>query len=356
MKKILPIILILLFINIASAMHLQGNKTVSLVYKPNLQYQQTYRITNDDNAVYSYDIIIDDYEAYDLTEYFTITPDRFNNVPDNERKFFTITVNLPEKLRLIAKSTTTIKVNPISQNLDKLDAAAEITYIIRPSYYSYSVLPEIKTLGCKYIAVKDFTRKYDFDSINEYIVFVKSEYKYKIRQAFAEITFYDLQTDEKILDFRTNFIDIDPKHNAALKGNLNAVTLENKTYRIVIRLYYEGLMTYYEYDGNNTITTEYECDEIPETPEIIEPDCYGCLLDKECLSYGHRTVQNNISVYCASINEWNSQKAEGESCYNNFECLTNECVDSVCYRFKEEVIDNRNLLQKFFDWLSGLFK
>ena len=108
---------------------------------------------------------------------------------------------------MIAKSTTTIKVNPISQNLDKLDAAAEITYIIKPSYYSYSVLPELRTLGCKYIAVKDFTRKYDFDSINKYEVFVKSEYKYKIRQAYAEITFYDLDTHEKILDFRTNFID-----------------------------------------------------------------------------------------------------------------------------------------------------
>jgi len=183
---------------------------------------------------------------------------------------------------------------------------------------------------------------------------VKSEYKYKIRQAYAEITFYDLDTHEKITDFRTNFVDIDPKHNAALKGNLNAVTLENKTYRIVIRLYYEGLMTYYEYDGNNTITTESDCLEIPEK---VEPACHGCLLDDECKIYGHRTVQNNVSLYCGSIDVWKPQKELNETCYNNFECLSELCVDDSCYEIKEEVVvENKNIFQKFFDWLAGLFK
>lgn len=91
----------------------------------------------------------------------------------------------------------------------------------------------------------------------------------------------------------------------------------------------------------NVNSTKYE----------IEKDCgnYGCLFENECYPYGHRinTYEGDKidDQYCAykfvvkypdgkmrysDKNKFIKQSKTGTECNNNFECLTNYCLNELC--------------------------
>jgi hypothetical protein len=78
--------------------------------------------------------------------------------------------------------------------------------------------------------------------------------------------------------------------------------------------------------------------------ENITIDCnFGCFYNGKCLPYGLRINK----LYCSIDDNMKSQLAEEEACENNFECLTNVCVNSKCI--------SGGLIQKILDWFKNLF-
>ncbi len=69
----------------------------------------------------------------------------------------------------------------------------------------------------------------------------------------------------------------------------------------------------------------------------------GCLYNAQCVSAGIRTSDR----YCSLGGDFTAQKNSKEFCENNFECMSNVCVDSACIE--------QGLFKRFIDWFSSLF-
>ena len=79
--------------------------------------------------------------------------------------------------------------------------------------------------------------------------------------------------------------------------------------------------------------------------------CDGCLLKGRCLPYGTRTIQRNISVYCDINGNWEPQKIEGKNCQNNYECISNYCIDGKCISSQKQWKEQKTLLQMLVNLL-----
>ncbi len=70
-----------------------------------------------------------------------------------------------------------------------------------------------------------------------------------------------------------------------------------------------------------------------ETKEArLKLTCQGCVKDNACLPFGTRTDSAGIPVYCDLVShQLLPQKAkEAAACEQNYECLTNTCINSIC--------------------------
>lgn len=97
-----------------------------------------------------------------------------------------------------------------------------------------------------------------------------------------------------------------------------------------------------------------------EIPPEIEPipitRCDGCLLDQTtCLSYGHRIEIDGEPRFCEIGKELVTQLVRGAPCQNDYECITNQCVDATCQSLMEELRETRNMMERLFGWLAQLF-
>jgi hypothetical protein len=88
--------------------------------------------------------------------------------------------------------------------------------------------------------------------------------------------------------------------------------------------------------------------EVPNKPdtetEFNSYVCSGCIMDKNCYSFGFR----KSGKFCSDSNsQFIEQKQADSSCENNFECSSNVCVSSQCV--------SEGLLQKILNWFKRLF-
>lgn len=108
-----------------------------------------------------------------------------------------------------------------------------------------------------------------------------------------------------------------------------------------------------------------EEEELPQVTPITSPDeCkgVGCVADHSCLSFGIRLVSNEKPSYCDISGRILSQKNDGSSCQNNYECLSNACSSGRCIDFAErlgsleqEVQETKGILTRLMSWLKGIF-
>ncbi|MCX6708197.1 MAG: hypothetical protein NTW67_00910 [Candidatus Woesearchaeota archaeon] len=97
-------------------------------------------------------------------------------------------------------------------------------------------------------------------------------------------------------------------------------------------------------------------------PLPVETSCVGCKRDRMCLQFGIRLVdENGKPVYCDFDSFFKPQKQLGESCQNNYECMSNTCSEkciSVTERIEaveRELKEQRTLIEKILDFFKGLF-
>ena len=107
-------------------------------------------------------------------------------------------------------------------------------------------------------------------------------------------------------------------------------------------------------DGFDNDFDEYtDCDDLDCIdsaycfPGAINGECKdGCLTEKSrCVPYGTRVGK----TYCSIYGGFDNQRAEGNSCDNNYECITNECGSGKC-------ISTYGVLQKIWMWINRLFR
>ncbi|MBW3016696.1 hypothetical protein KY309_03750 [Candidatus Woesearchaeota archaeon] len=94
----------------------------------------------------------------------------------------------------------------------------------------------------------------------------------------------------------------------------------------------------------------------------VEKPCVGCKKESMCLQHGIRFVdENNRPVYCDFDGVFKAQKQLGESCQNNYECLSNSCSQK-CISYEErieaverELKEQRGLIDRMWGFFKRLF-
>lgn len=107
-----------------------------------------------------------------------------------------------------------------------------------------------------------------------------------------------------------------------------------------------------------------------ENIEYIKPECGGCKNDEKCYNIGTRLTLkekynqsyskyitenfgffswlNNNESYCGIEKTFLEQKEEGQSCVNDFECQSNQCLNNLCSSRsdikKHEIFRNQTFL------------
>jgi len=99
------------------------------------------------------------------------------------------------------------------------------------------------------------------------------------------------------------------------------------------------------------------CPSICERKPPVGVTCGRCICPENngfCDSLGERSNISTISVYC--INElWLPQKADNQTCQNNFECLSNFCGKGECYDIRLNVEKQANIIDRILTWIRSLF-
>jgi hypothetical protein len=90
-----------------------------------------------------------------------------------------------------------------------------------------------------------------------------------------------------------------------------------------------------------------------EEEAIEEIDCNGCITEQDsCAPFWTKLTVDEIAIYCDIDSEWKQQKELEESCQNNFECISNQCINGIC----EDVVKQLEEAQGFIDKLIALIK
>ncbi|MCM2325413.1 MAG: hypothetical protein NDI94_03035, partial [Candidatus Woesearchaeota archaeon] len=87
-------------------------------------------------------------------------------------------------------------------------------------------------------------------------------------------------------------------------------------------------------------------------------ECDGCIYDGRCLPYGTRrpsAADIDSPVYCELNSKFVEQKFDDSNCQNNYECMGNSCIGGKCTDLGKEMKETRNMIQRFWDWLKGVF-
>ena len=100
---------------------------------------------------------------------------------------------------------------------------------------------------------------------------------------------------------------------------------------------------------------EWKCIDQPDQSCPQTQACNGCMMNDSCLAAGTRMIANDTPSFCGLETKLETQKKDGSSCQNNFECLSNTCNTGTCINLQAEIKETRNVIQQLFDWLGGLF-
>jgi len=78
----------------------------------------------------------------------------------------------------------------------------------------------------------------------------------------------------------------------------------------------------------------------------------GCSLNNVCVPVGYRNLAEQGASYCGGV-LWGPQKANGETCQNNFECLSNFCSNNKCVDLVSDIQSNTGILNQMLFFLQS---
>lgn len=126
----------------------------------------------------------------------------------------------------------------------------------------------------------------------------------------------------------------------------------------------EETCTYYILKGDDCVAKEYTrakafpngcADENEGTIEQpTSNSCDGCMRDGRCVPISTR-VSNGDARYCSIEGEFSLQLEDGASCQNNYECVSNQCLNAQCKSLEKELEETRGMMERILAWLDKLF-
>jgi hypothetical protein len=101
-----------------------------------------------------------------------------------------------------------------------------------------------------------------------------------------------------------------------------------------------------------------EQEPVRESARVVSPDimCGGCEGGNNCIPYGTRFLENKEPVYCEISGDFHDQKQVGDTCQNNYECLSNQCSNGHCIDLSGDIKEAQNVLERIFNWLKERFR
>jgi hypothetical protein len=95
-------------------------------------------------------------------------------------------------------------------------------------------------IGTKNVRILNFTRLFEYNSINKFDIFIESEWNTKISDIYAIVRVYDPETNAKLKEFKSLNTELDPFGSKVLDAYFDTTDLEKKQYRAEVTLFYEG--------------------------------------------------------------------------------------------------------------------
>lgn len=125
---------------------------------------------------------------------------------------------------------------------------------------------------------------------------------------------------------------------------------------------YEKFEEIIEKEIKNGPVGEFEIKEDWHNPNPELDNCQSCVYENSCIPYGYRLMVEGQPSYCDISDQLLNQKREGESCQNDFECVSGQCINLQCGDFNKEITklenkidENTNAIQKLLNLLKRIF-
>ena len=88
----------------------------------------------------------------------------------------------------------------------------------------------------------------------------------------------------------------------------------------------------------------------------VEVSGDGCFFDSAIVPFGIRLLdKNDHPVFCNINKQFKAQKPENSACQNNYECLSNSCLEDKCVSLVSELRETRGMLEKIKGWFKKFF-
>ncbi len=199
-------------------------------FEPGYTQENLYYVTNREQPYSSYDIIPYYREGHDLSPYFTITPNRIDDVPDGSSRPFTVKIELPDKIEQPGRSLTWIKIE-----MDKTQGGFRAYPSVAVSYYVYVLHPT------KYITWSFSAPNMNVNETKNFTVTLENLGEPTIQSVYADISIISLQANQTVATFRTNTkTNIKSWDEITLRGEFDSTGHTPGDYKGVAVLNFDG--------------------------------------------------------------------------------------------------------------------
>lgn len=222
--------LVLISITSVFGLAVSGKQTrFNIDFEPNYYREDEFIITNKEGYPSTYIIRPEYQHGADLSTYFTITPDRIENVPDGGSAHFKVKLSLPESLDVPGESygIVSVEIDP-SQGGFRAYPAIGLSYRVFVLYPYEFIRWSFSAPNMNTNETKDFS------------LVVQNLGEPEIANVFADIDVISLENNETVRILKTDAASLKPKEKKTISAKFDSLGLLPGNYRAVPKLHWNN--------------------------------------------------------------------------------------------------------------------